>query len=48
MILKFKSFIQIAIGTFIFYKKFLTTRVAVNFLNETILFYFDISLGTLL
>ena len=34
MILKLKSFIQI--GTFIFLKKFLTTRVAVNFIDETI------------
>ena len=33
MILKLKYFIQI--GTFIFYKKFLTTRVPVNFLEET-------------
>ena len=33
MILKLKSFIQI--GTFIFYKKFLTARVPVNFLDET-------------
>ena len=33
MILKLKSFIQI--GTFIFHKKFHTTRVPVNFLDET-------------
>ena len=33
MILKLKSIIQI--GTFIFHKKFLTTRVPVNFLDET-------------
>ena len=33
MILKLKSFIQI--GTFIFLKKFLTTHVPVNFLEET-------------
>ena len=33
MILKLKSFIQI--GTFIFHEKFLTTRVPVNFLDET-------------
>ena len=33
MILKLKPFIQI--GTFIFHKKFLTTRVPVNFLEET-------------
>ena len=46
MILKLKSFIQI--GTFIFHKKFLTTRVAVNFLDEKNIFYFDIPLGTLL
>ena len=34
MILKLYSFNQI--GSFIFHKKFLTTRVAVNFLDETI------------
>ena len=33
MILKLKSFIQK--GTFIFHKKFLTTRFPVNFLDET-------------
>ena len=33
MILQFKSFNQI--GTFIFHKKFLTTRVLVNILDET-------------
>ena len=33
MILKLKSFIQI--GTYILHKKFLTTRVPVNFLEDT-------------
>ena len=42
MILKLKSFIQT--GTFIFFKKFLTPRVAVNFFHETRKIYLNISL----
>ena len=44
MILKLRSFIQI--DTFIFNKKFLTSRVAVNFLDETRHFPSIYHLGT--